>query len=213
MLHQSARRSGHAQQITGDSFNPCFADLIAVSRIGPSPGEATSRLFGKVCVRSYENPLNSTSAIAAAGAYKTDINIQRARHAGEARITVLPSVGRSLALEASGRTGRSHSTTLVGAEVVTVICQDINDLIDDALTLQFRVGFLRIDSFEPLSVVAVYTAKHCRSTVGSDFLRNTVCDGDTALDVVRYDPVLVEATEKDRLQRSGLERHRHARRP
>jgi hypothetical protein len=173
---------------------------LLISSLSPVSAQAQEKQHHVYSVKYVcgvnENPLNSTSAIAAAGAYKTDINIQRARHAGEARITVLPSVGRSLASEGSGRTGRSHSTTLVGAEVVTVICQDINDLIDDALTLQFRVGFLRIDSFEPLSVVAVYTAKHCRRTVGSDFLRNTVCDGDTALDVVRYDPVLVEAFEK-----------------
>jgi hypothetical protein len=174
---------------------------LLVSSLSPVSAQAQEKQHDVYSVKYVcgvnENPLNSTSAIAAAGAYKTDINIQRAWHAGEARITVLPSVGRSLASEGSGRTGRSQSTTLVGAEVVTVICQDINDLIDDALTLQFRVGFLRIDSFEPLSVVAVYTAKHCRSTVGSDFLRNTVCDGDTALDVVRYDSVLVEAIEKD----------------
>jgi hypothetical protein len=144
-----------------------------------------------------ENPLNSTSAIAAAGAYKTDINIQRARHAGEARVDVLPSVGRSLFSEASGRTGRSHSTTLIGAEAAMVTCQDINGLIDEALALEFRVGFLKISSFEPLSVVAVYTAKHCRRTVGSEFLRNVVCDGDIALEVVHYDPVLVEEIEKD----------------
>jgi len=141
--------------------------------------------------------LNHTSAMAAAGGYKTDINIQRVRNAGEASVQVLPSVGRSLFSETRGRTGRSHSTTLVGSEVVTIGCQNINDLLDGTLSNQFRIGFLQIFSFEPLSVVAVYTAKHCRTTASSSFLENIVCDGDIALDVVRYDPILVEVIAKD----------------
>jgi hypothetical protein len=139
---------------------------------------------------------NQTAATAAAGGYKTDINIQRAQNAGEARISVgPPSVGRSIFSESPGLTGRTHPTTLVGGEAVKVVCQDINGLIDRTIDSQFRVGFLQISSFEPLGVVAVYTAKHCRATVGSDFLRNIVCDGEIALDVVRYEPVLVEAVK------------------
>jgi hypothetical protein len=141
--------------------------------------------------------LNQTAATAAAGGYKTDINIQRADNSGQGDISVVPNIARSVFSNTRGRGGRSHTTTLIGAEAVKVICQDINGLIGETLTTEFRVGFLQIFSFEPLSVVAVYTAKHCGTTVSSRFLRNVVCDGDVALDVVRYDPVLVEPIEKD----------------
>jgi hypothetical protein len=140
---------------------------------------------------THETDLNNTGSVVAAGGYRTEVNIQRAQIAGEARIEVLPGLAHSVFSEDPGVTGRTHVTTLVGAEVARVICQDINGLIDDRIGNQFRVGFLRIASFEPLSVVAVYTAKHCRTTAASS------CDGDIALDVVRYDPALVEPIKDD----------------
>jgi len=143
---------------------------------------------------THETDLRNTASVVAAGGYRTEINIQRARHAGEARIDVFPSLAHSVFSEEPGVTGRMHATTLVGAEVARVICQDINALIDDRIGNQFRVGFLQIFSSEPLSVVAVYTAKHCRTTV-PDERGVGVCDGDIALDVVRYDPALVEPIE------------------
>ena len=138
--------------------------------------------------------LNNTGSPVAAGAYRTEINIQRAQNAGEARVSLVATIGRSVFSEEAGRTGTSYSTTLVGSEAVTVICQNINDLIDRVLTNEFRVGFVQIFSLEPLSVVAVYTAKHCRMQAPAPSLGRGlgVCEGDIALDVVSYDPVLVE---------------------
>ena len=139
-----------------------------------------------------KQPLAQSGPLAAAGGYATEINIQRAQNAGEARISMVVSVVRSV-FSAGGRTGTSYSTTLVGGEAVMVMCHDIDHMFDSRLGTDFRNGFLQIFSFEPLSVVAVYTAKHCRTQVSARFLRNAVCDGEVALDVVRYDPVLVEA--------------------
>ena len=142
------------------------------------------------------NGLNSTSSTVAAGAYKTEINIQRATNAFSGRISVTPTDARPIFSEVPVRSGRSFQTNLTGSEVVKVLCQYISDLMGEPATSKFRVGFLQIFSTEPLSVVAVYTAKHCKTTVGSRFLGNAICEGDIALDVVRYDPILIEAMGK-----------------
>jgi len=170
-----------------------LASLIAVlSPLAAYAQEKQQHVYSvKYVCGTHETDLRNTASITAAGGYRTEINIQRARHAGEARIDVMPSVGHSVFSEDPGETGRSHPTTLVGPEVVRVICQDIDGLLGGGRGNRFHVGFLRISSFEPLSVVAVYTAKHCRTTVPDEH-SVIVCDGDIALDVVRYEPALVE---------------------
>ena len=169
-----------------------LALLLSIAPLSAHAQEKQRFIYSvKYVCGSHEVDLRNTGAVVAAGGYRTEINIQRAQHAGEAQIEVLPSLAHSVFSDDPGVTGRTHVTTLVRAEVVRVICQDINGLIDERIGNQFRVGFLQIFSFEPLIVVAVYTAKHCRTTV-PDERGVGVCDGDIALDVVRYDPALVE---------------------